>query len=229
MEKNFRKNYEKIYKNNEKIKALNEKKHNYIETNGNTWGVKNNDQYKEYENEIEFLSCQNKILKNNCYFIIYEIFEKECQDILKKYTNKTIGEKTKEKIQNEINDLYKEKNINLHCYLNFGTYNEEITFYILNDENYTDYNFEYKSAPHIYFSYYSVEKSGNFTGNLQHSATYFVEDEKKEAKRILTQREKSEKKLKELKTQMEKIKNDFNETLHGETYDKYYINLQYIY
>lgn len=79
--------------------------------------------YNSFEKEIEKKEKQQKINKNiiaivqnNLQKYIYEIMQKEGFNILKKYHNKNIGEKTTEKIEEDLEDFFK-NNYNLYTYI----------------------------------------------------------------------------------------------------------------
>lgn len=97
-------NKEEIFKNAEKYE---EKKENFQKLEKEI--AKKEETKKIYENIIA-------LIQNNLQLYIYEIMQKEGFEILKKYHNKNIGEKTTEKIEEELKDFFKD-NYNLCTYI----------------------------------------------------------------------------------------------------------------
>lgn len=63
----------------------------------------------EIAEEMEVINLAIQITKNNIDLLLNEIVEQELIPIIKKYKDKRIGEKTKEKIGNEIKEYIKDK------------------------------------------------------------------------------------------------------------------------
>lgn len=63
----------------------------------------------EIVEEMEVINLAIQITKNNIDLLLNEIVEQELMPIIKKYKDKRIGEKTKEKIGNEIKEYIKGK------------------------------------------------------------------------------------------------------------------------
>ena len=97
-------NKEEIFKDNEKYE---EKKKEYEKLEKEI--AKKEEAKKIYENIIA-------LVQNNLQLYIYQIMKNECFEILKKYHNKNIGEKTTEKIEEELKDFFKD-NYNLCTYI----------------------------------------------------------------------------------------------------------------
>ena len=79
-------------------------------------------------------SLENNLLYNNFIYKFLENKEKNIRDIITKYENKAIGEKTKEKIQNEIKEEVKTieffKNVEIYPYFNGDFKNYKISLEI---------------------------------------------------------------------------------------------------
>ncbi len=87
-----------------------------------------------------------KIEHDNNRQLLFKTVMPHILDILKKYNGKPYGEKTKQKISNEL----KEK-CNCALYL-YNGYHEDVTIVPLNDKGYTDYRYNYNDFK-IYVKY----------------------------------------------------------------------------
>lgn len=73
---------------------------------------------KQLEKAYNIEKIQKNLIYNNMGVIFYENYNNKIIDILKKYENKNIGDKTKEKIQEEIKDMLKQDfNFEIYVYL----------------------------------------------------------------------------------------------------------------
>ena len=79
------------------------------------------------QNKIKIYNIKENILYNNIIISIYNKYKNNIDDIMAKYENKAIGEKTKEKMQNEIKDLFLQDDV---------FKNDNIFIYIQNSFNY---------------------------------------------------------------------------------------------
>ena len=76
---------------------------------------------KQLEKAYNIQKIESNLIYNNMGVIFYENYNNKIIDILKKYENKNIGDKTKEKIQNEITDLLKQDfNFEIYVYLHIN-------------------------------------------------------------------------------------------------------------
>lgn len=196
------KDQKKQNKIKEEIKAIDEKQKNILENK-------------------EVLQTEIKIIKNNIYFIIKNIFENEkIINIFDKY--KRIGEKTREKIENEIIEIYKKYNIEIYCYLSCRDYLNRYNIII----SLKDYNIINKieiecdiQKKESYFLYNSIN---NY---IQ------IEEIEEQANKIYF----DFKNLKiEIKKDFEKIKNNIKDfensnSICGELYEDFTINTSKLY
>lgn len=196
------KDQEKQNKIKEEIKAIDEKQKNILENK-------------------EVLQTEIKIIKNNIYFIIKNIFENEkIINIFDKF--KRIGEKTREKIENEIIEIYKKYNIEIYCYL-----------------SYRDFLNKYNII--ISLKNYNIIKRIEIECDIQKKECYFlynsinnyiqIEEIEEKAKKIYF----DFKNLKiEIKKDFEKIKNNIKDfensnSICGELYEDFTINTSKLY
>ena len=87
--------------------------------------------------ELEQLNIELKIRHDNLRRMIYDATLPAVLDILKKWNGKPYGEKTKQKISDEMKTRF-----NCALYLS-NTYGGKIDLVPLNGEGYTNYNFKY--------------------------------------------------------------------------------------
>lgn len=114
----IKENIKKINKTVEEGKKLNEKlmKDNYRLL------YEDRKTYEAIEKKYRINGYEVKLYKNNLKYLLQEIFLKDegLKEIYIKYHNKKIGDKTKEKIKEEITGYLKEKyNIDTYFYINF--------------------------------------------------------------------------------------------------------------
>ena len=97
-------------------------------------------------------NIKENILYNNIIISIYNKYKNNIDDIMAKYENKAIGDKTKEKIQNEIketlqkDDVFKNDNIFIYIQNSFNYYDRyyfKITIEINKKQNFNDGGFRY--------------------------------------------------------------------------------------
>lgn len=122
--------------------------------------LQNKDAEAEEKEKQELLKLQDKkkiynikenILYNNIIITIYNKYKNNFDEIIKKYEGKNIGEKTREKIADEIkqlflnDDVFKNDDIFIYIKNNFdyGSYYLSITIEISKKQNFTDGGFKY--------------------------------------------------------------------------------------
>lgn len=133
-------------------------------------------------NKIDLETIEKNILYNNIIYLFYKNYHNKIMEIMGKYENKNIGEKTKEKINNEIKEELKKDGIFSTVYFSFGEYSSDI--YKL---NFTIYETE-KEKYNNYFTYRN-EKTGSIiihNNMLWEKDNYnFITDTKKTSQEIL--------------------------------------------
>ena len=77
-------------------------------------------------NNIDIKTIEDNLIYNNIIYLFKENYHNKIMNIMEKYQNKNIGEKTKEKIQEEITELLKNDNIYASVYFSFGSYSSDI-------------------------------------------------------------------------------------------------------
>jgi len=160
------KEIEKIGKNQknlqEKIDALEnkwtdlyEKGKEYFEKNNTTYKTeteKINAEIQDLRKKQEQNRIKTAIIKNNIHYLLKEDFEGIKEKMIDYFKNKKIGEKTKEKMQNEINEYFQNNyGVNLKCYISFISYGLKFCFVFLDKEGYKNFLFEYNEDFEIYF------------------------------------------------------------------------------
>lgn len=136
----------------------------------------NDKKIKNYKKKIELNNIKIAILKNNIHYLFKMDFEGIKRKILEYFISKKIGEKTREKIENEIKEYFKNNyNINIAChistnnkiYYNNSILNYKILFYFLNNDNYKSCILEYNEEFSIEFD---IELKENKENNIK---TYY--------------------------------------------------------
>lgn len=181
----------------------------------------NEKQIKQYKNKIELNKIKLAIIKNNLHYFLKMDFEGIKQKMIDIYETKTIGEKTREKMQNEIKAYYKENfNVNISCYISFDNFLENkcivFTFSFLNDENYRSYELEYNEEFRINFE---KRKCNNFElqvlyyNNIDHNIN--ISDITKTAKDLQKEYTKTVEKIEKLRIQQKELYHNFTDYLQG--------------
>lgn len=78
------------------------------------------------DNKINQKTIEKNLIYNNIIYLFYKNYHNNIINIMEKYQNKNIGEKTKEKIQEELKELLKQDNIFTSVYYSFGRYSHDI-------------------------------------------------------------------------------------------------------
>ena len=143
LKENFNKNIKELKEIKKKIEKI-EKQEN---------------KQKKIEAKKQVLEIQEKIILNNLYNLINYSFKKIIyNDIFYTYTSKNIGEKTKEKIQNEIKDYYK------------NNYNIDVYFYFKKNYNYNGFLYD------INFNIYLIDKQKEYNNRIMEYSSYLYMD-----------------------------------------------------
>lgn len=208
---------ERSTKQNELMEIINNTKKHFAEYLNNKELQETINNYKEIENklsnEINYNYYKDDILQNNLDWLLNEIVQDELIPILKKYQDKKIGTKTKEKIATEL-DTHIQNNYNIKLYFNF--YKEydfsrttKITFDFYFNNSCVSIAKIQKAidddTPNVLYNYF-VNYNYNY---IEISKTY------DKAKELVNNRRDSKDKIEELKKQIEEIRNNFNENCHN--------------
>lgn len=167
-------------------------------------------QAKEYYIGIKEVAEKNRLEKQkNIYQLAYEMIDiniitafetlhkKKILDILNKYVKKRVGEKTKEKIENELKAI--DENIK-NCYLNIR--NDKLTFYCGN------FDFSIKITFYRKDNWFNKNKAINDICNYSTANYKYIDDILQLATQKVEEKEKLEKEIKkELEKLEEKIRN----------------------
>jgi hypothetical protein len=163
---------------------------------------------KEISDKIKINNTMQEILLNNFLYIQQELLNELLEIYKTKYINKRIGEKTKEKIQDDFNS-YILDNYNIECYC-----------YIKQN---TTYNYELETRIYLYFKdlYYQYElkqEEIRFNNTTQEQYLYYynkidytnTEEIEEKAKELRNNYNKTIEKIKELKKEIEKAREENN-------------------
>ena len=162
--------------------------------------------------DMNIIDLAIQITKNNIDLSLNEIVEKELIPIIQKYKNKRIGEKTKEKIGNEIKEYVKNK-YNFIVY--FNMYQEyyfsgiRISFDFYDEEHKRIGNID-KSSNEKEYNENTFNNLYNYYCNLDYS---YINNVKEYAKTLYIETIKSKKKIDDLRKQIDNEKNKINKSL----------------
>lgn len=168
--------------------------------------------------DMNIIDLAIQITKNNIDLSLNEIVEQELIPIIKKYKDKRIGEKTKEKIGNEIKEYVKDK-YNFVVY--FNMYQEyyfsgiRISFNFYTDDNIKIGHIE-KCSNEKGFNENTFNNLYNYCCNLDYN---YINDVKDYAKTLYIETIKSKKKIDDLRKQINDEKNNINKSLKNHLND----------
>ena len=185
---------------------------------------KNDEQIKRLKNKIKTNEIKIAILKNNIHYLLKMNFEGIKEKMLNYYENKKIGEKTKEKMQNEVKDYFKNNfGVNIACYISFDNFLNNyiliLTFYFLNENNCKNFILEYNEEFEIRFekrAYNDFKTQINYCNNI---ANYVeLKDINKKANELQKEYKKTVEKIEKLRLQQKELYHTFADYLNGFTY-----------
>lgn len=168
------------------------------------------------KNKLEILEIKKLALKNNIQYSFVENNTSCIEEILNKYVNKRIGEKTKDKIRLELINILLEKNKyidNISLYIMIQPYNDKIDITIY----FNSIQFE------VIYNIRGSEKwfNDNKEGKIKLTNKYnYIDNVELYAEKLLNQQEE----IKQEKEKLEKKIMAFNNSLKGDKlYNKYHI------
>lgn len=189
---------------------------------------KNEKTIKQNKEKMELNELKIAILKNNLHYLFKLDFKGIENKILAYYEKGKIGEKTKEKIANEIQEYFLQKyDVKIGCYcvidydFNNSRYELQIVLYFLNNEGFKDYTLNYNEEFKLLFGKY------NFN-NFETSVTYDkniieyvkIEELNAKARELKKEYEKTKKKIEELRNKQKELYHNFTDYLHGFVYNE---------
>lgn len=222
---------QKIKKENNKINKKNDdlmKLSTQLYNNNYEEFCKNEKTFKQNNQKIELNNLKIAILKNNIHYLLQNNFKIIENKILAYYEKGKIGEKTKEKIANEIKDYFLQKfNVKIGCYciINYGfnnsRYELEIVLYFLNNEGFKDYTLSYNEEFKILFSKYNFNNWETIVAYDKNIIEYVkIEELNAKAKELKKEYEKTKKKIEELRNKQKELYHNFSDYLHGFVYNE---------
>jgi hypothetical protein len=164
---------------------------------------------KEISDKIKINNTMQEILLNNFLYMQQELLNELLEIYKTKYINKRIGEKTKEKIQHDF-DSYILGNYNIECYC----YIRQNTTY--NDEQETKISLHFKD---LYYQYELRQEEIRYNNTTQEQYLYYyskidytnIEEIEEKAKTLRNNYDRTMEKIKELKKEIEKAREENNE------------------
>ena len=174
--------------------------------------------YCEKEGQIadnmNIINLAIQVAKNNIDLSLNEIVEKELIPIIQKYKDKRIGEKTKEKIGNEIKEYIKHKYnfiVYFHMYQEFYFTGIRISFNFYTEDNIKIGCIE-KASDEKGYNENTFNDLYNYYCNLDYN---YINDVKDYAKILYIETIKSKKKIDDLLKQIDNEKNNINKLLRN--------------
>ena len=168
--------------------------------------------------DMNIINLAIQVAKNNIDLSLNEIVEKELIPIIQKYKDKRIGEKTKEKIGNEIKEYIKEK-YNFVVYFNmyqefyFTGIRLSFDFYT---EDHKKIGIIEKVSEEKGYNENTFNSLYNYYCNLDYN---YINDVKDYAKTLYIETIKSKKKIDDLQKQIDNEKNNINKSLKNHLND----------
>ena len=229
------KEIERVQKENtkisEEIKAIESKMLESYRTHTEQEILKNNERSektKQLREKIEINQLKIAILKNNLHYLLKMDFENSDikQKMIDIYETKAIGEKTREKMQNDMKDFYKNNyDVKISCYISFDNFleNKAMSFNIafLNDEGYRSFILEYNEEFKITFE---KRKYNDFNLEILYynNIVEYVEikDLNKKAKELYKEYKKTVEKIEKLRLQQKELYHNFIDFIHGFVYNQ---------
>ena len=173
-------------------------------------------QYCEKEGKIaddmNIIDLAIQITKNNIDLSLNEIIEKEFLPIIQKYKNKRIGEKTKEKIGNEIKEYVKNKYtfvVYFNMYQDYYFSGIKISFNFYTGDN-IKIGYIEKCSNEKEYNENTFDNLYNYNVNLDYN---YINNVKEYAKKLYIETIKSKKKIDDLRKQIDNEKNKINKSL----------------
>ena len=213
------------YNLREKIKEL-EEKTVYLYNNNYDEFLKNDEMIKKLKSKIELNNLKIAILKNNIHYLFKNDFAPLEEKMLNYWETKKIGEKTKEKIENEIKEYFKNNyDVNVGNYISikndYYSKSFEIGLYFLNDNNFRDYTLEYNEEFTINLSkskYNNYELVKCYTNNIIEYIE--LKDLNNKAKELLKEYNKTKEKIEKLRLQQKELYHNFVDYIRGFVYNE---------
>lgn len=179
-------------------------------------------QYCEKEGKItddmNIINLAIQITKNNIDLSLNEIVDNELIPIILKYKDKRIGEKTKEKIANEIKEYVKEKYnfiIYFNMYQEFYFTGIRISFDFYNKDHKRIGNID-KASDEKGYNQNTFNNLYGYNVNLNYN---YIDDVKEYADKLYISIQDSKKKIDDLRKQIDNEKNDINKHLYNHLND----------
>lgn len=224
----------KITSKNEEIKENDKKIDNLFENNEIIDVIKGekkqeldnlHKQEKELKKELKILEIQKILVSNNVVKLFIDKYNSGIIEILKKYENKNIGDKTTDKIEEEIKDYLNDLEVEyIYFRLNKNNYDSDYHFGYLSIKlkhiNNIKYEFNLYRHYEENYNYYDISIYYNYNqGNTLFCSSKdmifknyeYIEDTKKQATYIYNLSEKQKEKFEKLREEMKEIVKNLNE------------------
>ena len=173
---------------------------------------------KELKENLTILKIQKVLVSNNIVKLFIDKYNNGIIDILKKYENKNIGEKTINKIEEEIKDYLNDLEVDyIYFRLNKNNYDSDYHFGYLSIElkNITiKYEFNLYRNYGKNYNYYDIYNQESIifcsSKDMIFQNYEYIEDTKKQATYIYNLSKKQKEKVEKLKEEMKEIRNNLN-------------------
>lgn len=189
---------------------------------------KNEKTIKQNKEKMELNKLKIAILKNNLHYLLQLDFKGIENKIITYYEKGKIGEKTKEKIANEIQEYFLQKyDVKIGCYCvidsgyNNSSYELKIVLYFLNNEGFKDYTLNYNEEFEVFFEKYNFNNWEIKISYNRNIIEYISLSElNKKARELKKEYEKTKKKIEELRNKQKELYHNFTDYLHGFVYNE---------
>jgi hypothetical protein len=220
---------EEIKKDNYNIKKKREELDNqarFLYNNNYEKFCENDKKIKDCNKKLELNNLKIAILKNNIHYLFRNDFAALEERMIDYWENKKIGEKTKEKIENEIKDFFRNNyDVNIRGYVSIRNdyYAQEfkVTLYFLDENNCKDYTLNYNEEFEIVLSkssYNNYELVKNYYSNIVEYIE--LKDIEQKAKELLKDYNKTKEKIEKLRLQQKELYHNFSDYVHGFVYNE---------
>lgn len=193
-----------------------------------------NEKEKELINNIKILKIEENLISNNIVYLFIKKYDKGIIEILKKYENKNIGEKTSEKIKKEIENYLKELKINnIYFYLNKHNFDSDYNLgnltiiFLIDNNNYfqkikIEYNFRVYNNLGKNYKYYDIKNCYEYNDkntifcsskDMIFTEYKFIENTKEKSNYIYNLSKTKKDEFEKLKEKMKEVRYNMNNEL----------------
>ena len=166
--------------------------------------AKNEQELNELEKQLDVNRLSNNLINCNIIIVFSNLYKNKIIQILNKYVKKRVGEKTKDKIEEEIKAL--DKNIN-HVYINTGEYIHNNYVYM----SFSKFDLKIEFTKNIKDNWLNEKKELiNNIDNVENDNYSYIDNIKELAIQKINDKKKIKKEVEEQIEQLKKKVREFN-------------------